>query len=91
MEGGCVPRALSIVIGLLALTALPAAAETFAGAGIDYSCERWTADRRQDGLAAATGWISVQPNWSATSKGRLASRRQSSYSGSKTGSATPVA
>ena len=37
---------------LMALTALPSAAETFAGVGIDYSCERWTADRRQDGVAA---------------------------------------
>jgi hypothetical protein len=69
MEGGCVPRVLSIVIGLLALTALPAAAETFAGAGIDYSCERWTADRRQDGLAArrdeqwVLGYLSAVADW----------------------------
>src|SRR5271166_2561780 len=66
---GRVPRALSIVIGLMALTALPAAAETFAGAGIDYSCERWTADRRQDSVAArqdeqwVLGYLSAVADW----------------------------
>jgi len=66
----CLPRALSIMIGLMALTALPSAAETFAGVGIDYSCERWTADRRHDGVAArqdeqwVLGYLSAVADWS---------------------------
>ena len=57
------------MIGLMTLTALPAAAETFAGAGIDRSCERWTADRRQDGVTArqdeqwVLGYLSAVADW----------------------------
>jgi hypothetical protein len=66
----CLSLALSIVIVLMALTALPAAAETFAGVGIDYSCERWAADRRQDGVTArqdeqwVLGYLSAVADWS---------------------------
>ena len=69
MEGGRVPGALSIMIWLMALTTPPAAAETFAGAGIDRSCERWTADRRQDGVTArqdeqwVLGYLSAVADW----------------------------
>jgi hypothetical protein len=64
-----VPSAPSILIGLMALTALPAAAETFAGAGIEHSCGGWTADRRQDDMAArqdeqwVLGYLSAVADW----------------------------
>jgi hypothetical protein len=64
-----VPGALSIMIGLMALIALPAAAETFAGVGIDHSCERWTADQGQDGVTArqdeqwVLGYLSAVADW----------------------------
>jgi hypothetical protein len=57
------------MIGLMALTALTAAAETLAGAGIDHSCERWTADQRQDGVTARQdeqwvfGYLSAVADW----------------------------